>query len=274
MSPDYEGLIMKTKCLAVVNQKGGVGKSTVAVHVVYAAREAGLNVLLVDLDRQGSSSITFLPEGGSTDALTSSALFQTESAWAAETRQAEIVDKGFGIVRADVALATIGEVTKDELKKVAARIKSLASHYDLCVLDTPGSIGLNPAMTPAALTAADAVICPFNIGLYEGQALADLWEYLKRIKSQGYNPKLRLLGLLPSKINTKSKEEREALAQLREHFGSAIMPHMLAERVAVKQSIMRRKPVWYATRGAGHAAAKQEWREATTAILNELGVMR
>jgi len=117
-------------------------------------------------------------------------------------------------------------------------------------------------MAIAALAAADAVVCPFGVGLYEGKALADLWEYLKGIKANGYNPKLRLMGLLPSRVHTTSKEEMEALAALRAQFGNAILPLMLGERASVKQAISKRKPVWKGTKGAGHMKAGKTAKES------------
>jgi len=118
------------------------------------------------------------------------------------------------------------------------------------------------------------VVCPFAVGLYEADALKELWGYLKTIKTAAYNPKLRLMGLLPSKVNTKSKEEREALQGLRDQLGSVILPLVLAERVAVKQATMKRRPVWKSTRGAGHAKAAAEWREACNYILGNLGEVK
>lgn len=256
------------KILAVANQKGGVGKSTLTVHLCYAALEANLRVLLVDMDKQGSLSLTFPAPQGAAPGLVSSMLFGSELG----TLRPQVISDKLSIIRAD------GEVlgrllgTGDGIEKRPARhLRSLAADYDLCLLDTPGSLGFNPPMTVGALVAADAVVCPFAVGLYEADALKELAGYIKTIKSGGYNPRLRLLGLLPSKVNTKSREEREALEGLRTQLGATILPFVLAERVAVKQATMRRRPVWLGTRGAGHLKAAQEWRAACNSILGNLG---
>ena len=255
------------RTLAIANQKGGVGKSTLAVHVAYAAIEAGLRVLLVDLDRQGSLSISFPPAEGAPEALTASALFE---AGVSALAPAQVSDK-LAIVRADELLARVMGDNIEVARRPATALRRFAGDYDLCVIDTPGVIGFNPPMTLAALMASDAVVCPCSVGLYESKGLADLWAFLKNVKSQGHNPRLRLMGMLASKVNTRSSDEREALEELRRVFGPVMLPGLLAERVAVKQAIMRRRPVWRGTKGAGHQAAAAEWRAACTHILGQLG---
>lgn len=256
------------RVLAVANQKGGVGKSTLTVHLAYAAIEAGLRVLLVDMDKQGSLSLTFTPPAGAAPGLVTSKLFDADLGGKAP----QAVSDRLSIIRADgEVLGRLLGVGDGIEKRPAAHLKTFADQFDLCLIDTPGSLGFNPPMTVASLIAADAVVCPFSVGLYEADALKELWGYLKTIKTAAYNPKLRLMGLLPSKVNTKSKEERDALADLRSQLGNLILPVILAERVAVKQATMKRRPVWKGTRGSGHLKAAQEWRTAVEFILGNLG---
>lgn len=258
------------KTIAVVNQKGGISKSTVSTHLSYLGEESGLRTLVVDLDRQGSASLTFRPAEDAKPGLLASHLF---SEGAIELRP-EVLSPNLSIIRADKSLSQLTGVNENILKRPRAHLKRLAGDFDLCVIDTPGSIDFTPPMTASALVAADAVVCPFPVGLYETEALKDLLAFLKKIRETGYNPGLRVLGLLPARINTKSKEELAALAQLRAQLGKMILPGMLAERTSVKQSVMRRRPVWKGTRGAGHQTAAKEWRAAMTMILNDLGVMQ
>jgi chromosome partitioning protein len=255
------------RVLAVINQKGGAGKTTLANHVGEAAVENGKRTLFVDLDPQGSLSLSHPPLDGAISSVTASMLFSSETS----ELQPERLSDSLAIIRADKVLSRLGGNVAGAEKRVAANLQRFAKEYDLCVIDTPGAIGFNPPMTVAALVAADAVICPFSVGLYEGRALADLWDYLKVIKGPAYNPRLRLMGLLPSKINTRSREEVAALADLRKQFGSIIVPGMLAERAAVKKAVMNRKPVWKNTKGAGHLAAAHEWRSVCAYILGNLG---
>lgn len=254
------------KSIAVVNQKGGVGKTTQCTHLVHRARELGKRVLLVDLDRQGNASQSFPSPSGQPPVTAQLAA----SLFGAGAVQPEVLEEGLAILRADESLSMLDGSGGQGYRTPAARLRELADDYDVCIIDTPGVLGFNPPMTIAALIAADAVVCPFGVGVYEAKALGDLWKYLRAVREQGYNPGLRVLGLLPSKVNTSSREEKELLAELRAGFGDKILPFLLGERAAVKQAIAKGRPVWKGVRGAGHKVAAQEWLEATTYILQEL----
>lgn len=256
------------RTLAIANQKGGVCKSTLTAHIAYAAIEAGLRVLLVDFDPQGSLSETFVAIDDEVQpGLPASALFSSTP----PEGEPEVLGDNLAIIRADKTLSMLSGGASGAEKRPAQNLRRFASRFDLCLIDTPGAIGFNPPMTVAALVAADAVLCPFSVGLYEAKGLRDLWNYIRSIKTPAYNPRLRFLGLLPARINTKSKEELAALEGMRVVFGAQMLPGMLAERVAVKQAIMRRVPVWKNTKGAGHLAAAKEWRAVCARILSDLG---
>jgi chromosome partitioning protein len=252
------------KTLAVANQKGGVGKSTLTVHLAYAAAEAGLRVLLVDMDKQGSLSLSFPALNGAVPGLQASSLYDTEPNGTAP----EYIGEHVAIIRADERLALLDGAEDNFIKRPAQHLRRFADDFDLCLIDTPGLIGMK---LYAALAAADAVICPVSVGLFESAGLAELWKFIKAVKTKGYNPRLRLMGMIPSKVNTRSPEEREGLLALRAQFGPAILPEMLAERAAVKQAISRRRPVWVNTKGAGHLTAAKEWKAACKSILVNLG---
>ncbi len=252
------------KTLAVANQKGGVGKSTILVHLAYAAAEAGLRVLLVDLDKQGSLSLSFPTLPGVMPGLLASTLFGEDS----DDLKPEYIGEHVAIIRADERLALLDGAADDFIKRPSRHLRQLADQFDVCLIDTPGLIGMK---LYAALAAADAVICPVSVGLFESAGLSELWKFIRAVKTKGYNPRLRLMGMIPSKVNTKSPEEREALSALRAEFGNLILPEMLAERAAVKQAISRRRPVWVNTKGAGHLAAAKEWKTFCRSILLNLG---
>jgi chromosome partitioning protein len=264
--------VSMARILAVANQKGGEGKSTLFVHCAFAAVEAGLRVLLVDLDLQGSASLSFLPVPGAAPGLVASQLFRADAIDA----KPEVLSELLHIIRADDVLQYLvgDDNNKEMLSRPSRHLKKLAGDYDLILLDTPGTLGFNPPMTISALVAADAVVCPFSIGMYESKALGDLLARLKSIKSSGFNPRLALLGLVPSKIHTTSKPMLNALESLRAQYGNAILPGRLSERAAVRQAIAARRPVWDSAKTASQKVAAQEWRDMCHTILGKLGEIR
>lgn len=252
------------KTLAVANQKGGVGKSTLTVHLAYAALEAGLRVLLVDMDKQGSLSLTFTAADGAAPGLMAATLYDSE----VNGEQPEIITDKLAIIRASKALLSIDKAENEVISRPAKALRRFANDFDLCLIDTPPLLGIR---LMASLVASDFVVTPVSVGLYELAGVADLMQTIHVVRTQGFNPRLRHVGILPMKTNSRSVEEREGLAALRDRYGAAILPESLPERAPVRKAIARRVPVWTGTKGAGHLLAAQEWRAACQSVLGRIG---
>lgn len=258
------GNYMKT--LAIANQKGGMGKTTLAVHLVYMAMESGYRTLLIDMDPQGSASLSFPPAEGAEAGLVASELISVDGIGVGPERVSDLLS----IVRSDKR--TLGDASTgggQGVRRARQNLAAIAASYDICIIDTPGN--LQPSLTESALAAADAVVCPVSVGLYEAAALNDLWSYLLAVRKT-HNPRLRLMGMLPSKVNTRSAEEMAGLEAIRARHRDQILPEMLAENAAVKKAIARRIPVWRGTRGAGHMQAAKQWRSVCQYLIAKLGV--
>lgn len=252
------------KILAVANQKGGVGKSTLTVHLAYAAMETGLRVLLVDMDKQGSASLTFTATEGTAPGLVASKLYDAEP----NGERPQIINDRLAIIRADNALLTIDKAENQVIRRPAQALRRFAEDFDLCLIDTPPLLGIR---LMASLAAADYVVTPVSVGLYELAGVADLMQTIQVVRTQGFNPRLKHVGILPMKTNSRSSEEREGLAALRQRYGAAILPEALPERAPVRKAIAKRIPVWVSTKGEGHLKAAQEWRAACESVLGRIG---
>ena len=252
------------KILAIANQKGGVGKSTLTVHLAYAAIEAGLRVLLVDMDKQGSLSLSFPAGDDAEPGLLASRLYDA----AAPQEGPEYITDRLAIIRADNALLSIDKAENEVIRRPGPALRQFAGDFDLCLLDTPPLLGVR---LMASLAAADYVVTPVSVGLYELAGVADLLQTIHIVRTQGFNPRLRHIGILPVKTNNRSPEEREGLASLRAPYGAAHLPEVLPASAPGRKAIALRRPVWVATRGDGHLKAAQEWRAACASILGRMG---
>lgn len=255
------------KILSVANQKGGVGKSTLTVHLAYAALEAGLRVLLVDMDKQGSLSRTFTNnENISLNNLVTSELFSE----AVIEKLPEVISEKLSIIRADIGLLSVDKAENEVIKRVGAALKPrFTKDFDLCLIDTPPSLGI---VLMAAMTASDFVLTPVALSDYEMAGVPDLMNTIHVVRTQGFNPRLRHIGILPTKINNRSSEEKLALSSLREKYGSMIFSEELPERAPVRKAIALRRPVWVNTKGSGHLKAAKEWRAACDSVLTKIKV--
>jgi len=253
------------KILSIANQKGGVGKSTLTVHLAYAALDAGLRVLLVDMDKQGSLSLTFTATKGAAPGLTASKLYAVE----ANNEQPQAINDRLAIIRTDNALLAIDKAENQVIRHPGLALRRFAKDFDICLIDTPPLLGIR---LMAFLAASDYVVTPVSVGLYELAGVADLMATIHVIRTQGFNPRLKHLGILPMKVNSRSIEAQNALTSMREKYGQVIIPEALAERAAVRKAIALRRPVWVSPRGSGHLKAAQEWRAACAAILARLDI--
>lgn len=251
------------KILSVANQKGGVGKSTLTVHLAYAALESDLRVLLVDMDKQGSLTLTFAPPVGEDPTLVASRLFDAKP----NGGTPRVITDKLAVIRADNGLLAIDKAENQVIRRPGQALRSFADSFDLCLIDTPPLLGIR---LMASLAASDYVVTPVSVGLYELAGVADLMQTIHVIRTQGFNPRLRHVGILPMKTNNRSIEEREALADLRARYGAAILPETLPERAPVRKAIAMRRPVWAGVRGEGHRKAAQEWRAACASVLGRL----
>lgn len=247
------------KILAVANQKGGVGKTTLSLHIAQYAARQGLRVLMVDLDNQGSLSLYFNAKSG----LEASLLFTSNAELSAPF---SISDK-LSIIRANDNLLAVDKADNAIIHNPKNAIKQFENDFDLCVIDTAGVLGVR--MT-AALAMANYVVTPVSVGLFELDAVSGLVKAIQQVKTSGINPRLKHIGILPMKTNARSKDEMSGLESLRGRYGKAIMAHMLVERAAVKKSVAARLPVWERVRGVSHRKAANEWLGACDAIITAI----
>lgn len=250
------------RVLVVSNQKGGTGKSAVATHLAHSAGERGLRVLVVDLDAQANAThnlvATIEP-----NTLRASALFATRDL---PGRPQFTSFAHVSLIAADEALSAIDENARIDEAAPAARLAELANDYDLCVIDTPPTLGKR---LRAALTAADYVVMPFQPARESMDGVEALLRTIDGIRA-GANPRLAYVGFLANRVNLQSKSDRELLAAMAEAVGELLLPQRIAERTRIKDALASMHPVWTRMRGGSDQIAAMEMKNAMNAVLERV----
>jgi chromosome partitioning protein len=201
--------------IALANQKGGVAKTTTTLNLGVAFSELGYRVLLVDLDPQGNLTMS---QGLNPDTITQSMfdvlVHRLPMEQVIESREVDIAVSSIDLAGADMALASqIGR--ERALEKALAPVRD---RYDYIFIDTPPSLGL---LTINAFVAATGVIVPVQTEYLSLRGLVQLENTLAMVR-ENLNPKVSVIGIVPTMYDRRQTHSREADEILRENFGELV----------------------------------------------------
>ena len=251
-------VIGMTKIMAIINQKGGVGKSTTAINLSAALGEMGKQVLLVDLDPQGNATSGLGIEKGQLNACIYDVLLND-----VPIEQAIIPDvcKGLDLVPATINLAgaeveLVSEMARENRLKDA--VGSLRGKYDYIFIDCPPSLGL---LTVNALVGADKLIIPIQTEFYALEGVTKLLESMKRVKSR-LNPSLDIFGILLTMYDGRTTLSRQVAAEVRNYFGDQVFETIIPRTVKLSEAPSYGMPITqYDPSGKGAAAYSELAKE-------------
>ena len=240
------------KIIAVVNQKGGVGKTTTAVNLTAALHDLGLRVLLCDFDPQANAT-----SGMGVDKRRIRYSVYDVTINGVDPREA-VVATAYGDVlpaAADLAGATVELIGVDHRERqLEMALQSIRGDYDLIFVDCPPSLEL---LTLNGLCAADSILVPVQCEYYALEGLSDLMATLRMVKRK-LNPRLEIFGVALTMFDGRTNFSAQVAQEVRRHFPGKVFSAVIPRNIRLAEAPSHGIPVTaYDRLSRGSQAYKQ-----------------
>lgn len=251
--------------IAIVNQKGGVGKTTTAINLGASLALAGKDILIIDTDPQGNSTSGLginreEIEKGLYDVFAGRCTSE-EAIVTTAVGHLDILPSTIDLLGVDVELA--GKEGREGI--LSGLIGSIRERYRYILIDCPPSLGL---LSLNALVAADSVIVPVQCEYYALEGLSLLTRTLQLVRNS-FNPYLELKGIVLTMFDTRNSLSHQVAAEVRRHFDDKVFKTVIPRNVTLSEAPSHGKPaILYDVRSSG----AQSYLSLAKEILNENGL--
>ncbi|HJS75236.1 MAG TPA: ParA family protein, partial [Vicinamibacteria bacterium] len=221
-----------TIIITIANQKGGVGKTTTAINLAAALAAKRKKTLLVDMDPQANTTISFLNEGDVQGSIYESLL--DPNVPLKDVTYETSVPK-LSIVPARISLAKLeGKLVGDfdSHFRLRDRLQGVRANYDFVIIDTPPTLGI---ITVNALVAATHLLIPIQSSYYALEGTDDLLETLDKVKSRP-NPEIKVLGVLITLHDKRTTLSRDVSDKIQEAFGDKVFKTVISKSIRLEES--------------------------------------
>ena len=217
--------------IAVINQKGGVGKTTTTINLGAYLAKNGHSVLLVDMDPQGNATSGLDINKQNLDATMYEVLFGEIVAQQPVIRETSI--EGLYILPANARLAAAEiDLAQEERREYKLKEALKNMNYDYVMIDCPPALGL---LTINALTAAQKVLIPVQAEYYALEGLGQLLDVIQRVRG-GLNAQLDILGVLITMFDSRTSLAENVAEELKKHFGDKVLATVIPRNVRLAEA--------------------------------------
>lgn len=253
------------RVIAMVNQKGGVGKTTSTINLGAALAEAGRKVLLVDFDPQGALSAGFGTNPHELDVTVYNVLMERktsvkEAIQPTDVDNIDLLPANIDLSAAEVQL--VNEVAREQI--LARALREVEDDYDVILIDCQPSLGL---LTVNALTAAHGVIIPLTAEFFALRAVALLVETIEKVQDR-LNPRLVIDGVVATMFDARTLHSREVMNRLVEAFGDKVFHTVIRRTIKFADATVAAEPI---TTYAGNHAAADSYRQLARELISRGG---